>query len=58
MSNLSNWSYTAKATLWQAKGKNDDGVLVFLRHKSFPVTTVQIESAHVLRLGVNKRSKM
>ncbi|WP_409040260.1 hypothetical protein [Mannheimia haemolytica] len=29
MSNLSNWSYTAKATLWQAKGKNDDGVLVF-----------------------------
>lgn len=29
MSNMANWSYTAKATIWQSQGKNDDGIQTF-----------------------------
>lgn len=29
MSDISNWSYTAKATLWRNLGKDDDGVIQF-----------------------------
>lgn len=29
MSSVANWSYTARATIWQLQGKNDDGIQTF-----------------------------